>query len=153
MNIDKKNHPQLLRQEQPFIWPMVIQIGLGTDMYVSTYSVLFRFGIFVSLNCIPFQFLCRLTAKRCYVYVFNIIFYIGPIHSSFMHWTLDIQTPCWKLILVCFDIFCFVPFRYIRFVKLHSLPVFVYISFCFVPFRFVSVNFVSFHFDTMTENE
>jgi hypothetical protein len=47
---------------------------------------------------------------------------------------------------VCFDIFCFVPFRYIRFVKLHSLPVFVYISFCFVPFRFVSVNFVSFHF-------
>ena len=42
---------------------------------------------------------------------------------------------------VCFDIFCFVPFRYIRFVKLHSLPVFVYISFCFV-----SVNFVTFHF-------
>jgi hypothetical protein len=58
MNIDKKNHPQLLRQEQPFIWPMVIQIRLGTGMYVSTYSVLFRFGIFVSLNCIPFQFLC-----------------------------------------------------------------------------------------------
>jgi hypothetical protein len=27
MNIDKTNHPQLLRQEQPFIWPMVIQIG------------------------------------------------------------------------------------------------------------------------------
>jgi uncharacterized UPF0160 family protein len=24
MNIDKKNHPQLLRLEQPFIWPMVI---------------------------------------------------------------------------------------------------------------------------------
>ena len=47
---------------------------------------------------------------------------------------------------VCFDIFCFVPFRYIRFAKLHSLPVFVYISFCFVPFRFVSVNFVTFHF-------
>jgi hypothetical protein len=40
MNIDKKNHPQLLWQEQPFIWPMVIQIGLGTGMYVSTYSVL-----------------------------------------------------------------------------------------------------------------
>jgi hypothetical protein len=58
MNIYKKNHPQLLWQEQPFIWPMVIQIGLGTGMYVSTYSVLFRFGIFVSLNCIPFQFLC-----------------------------------------------------------------------------------------------
>jgi hypothetical protein len=58
MNIDKKNHPQLLRQEQPCIWPMVTQIGLGTGMYVSTYSVLFRFGIFVSLNCIPFQFLC-----------------------------------------------------------------------------------------------
>jgi hypothetical protein len=58
MNIDKKNHPQLLRQEQPCIWPMVIQIGLGTGMYVSTYSVLLRFGIFVSLNCIPFQFLC-----------------------------------------------------------------------------------------------
>ena len=58
MNIDKKNHPQLFRREQPFIWPMVIQIGLGTGMYVSTYSVLFRFGIFVSLNCIPFQFLC-----------------------------------------------------------------------------------------------
>jgi hypothetical protein len=58
MNIDKKNHPQLLPQEQPFIWPMVIQIGLGTGMYVSTYSVLFRFGIFVLLNCIPFQFLC-----------------------------------------------------------------------------------------------
>jgi hypothetical protein len=37
---------------------MVIQIGLGTGMHVSTYSVLFRFGIFVSLNCIPFQFLC-----------------------------------------------------------------------------------------------
>jgi hypothetical protein len=33
INIDKKNHPQLLRQEQPFIWPMVIQIGLGTGMY------------------------------------------------------------------------------------------------------------------------
>ena len=47
---------------------------------------------------------------------------------------------------VCFDIFCFVPFRYIRFAKLHSLPVFVYISFCFVPFRFVSVNFATFHF-------
>ena len=47
---------------------------------------------------------------------------------------------------VCFDIFCFVPFRYIRFIKLHSLPVFVYISFCFVPFRFASVNFVTFHF-------
>ena len=47
---------------------------------------------------------------------------------------------------VCFDIFCFVPFRYIRFVKLHSLPVFVYISFCFVPFRFALVNFVTFHF-------
>jgi hypothetical protein len=57
---------------------------------------------------------------------------------------------------VCFDIFCFVPFRYIRFSKLHSLPVFVYISFCFVPFRcgkfryvsfrFVSVNFVTFLF-------
>ena len=44
---------------------------------------------------------------------------------------------------VCFDIFCFVPFRYIRFSKLHSLPVFVYISFCFVPFRFVLVNFVT----------
>ena len=37
---------------------MVIQNGLGTGMYVSTYSILFRFGIFVSLNCIPFQFLC-----------------------------------------------------------------------------------------------
>jgi hypothetical protein len=37
MNIDKKNHPQLLRQEQPFIWPMVIQIGLETGMHVSTY--------------------------------------------------------------------------------------------------------------------
>jgi hypothetical protein len=47
---------------------------------------------------------------------------------------------------VCFDIFCFVPFRYIRFDKLHSLPVFVYISFCFVPFRFVLVNFVTLHF-------
>ena len=58
MNIDKKNHPQLLWQEQPFIWPMVIQIGLGKGMYVSTFSVLFRFGIFVSLICIPFQFLC-----------------------------------------------------------------------------------------------
>jgi hypothetical protein len=47
------------------------------------------------------EYSCRgLTAKRCYVYVFNIIFNIGPIHSSFMHWTLDIQTPCWKLILV-----------------------------------------------------
>ena len=41
---------------------------------------------------------------------------------------------------------CFVPFRYIRFAKLHSLPVFVYISFCFVPFRFVSVHFATFHF-------
>ena len=58
MNTDKKTHPQLLRQEQPFIWQMVIQIGLGTGMHVPTYSVLFRFGIFVSLNCIPFQFLC-----------------------------------------------------------------------------------------------
>jgi hypothetical protein len=47
---------------------------------------------------------------------------------------------------LCFDIFCFVPFRYIRFAKLRSLPVFVYISFCFVPFHFVSVNFVTFHF-------
>jgi hypothetical protein len=47
---------------------------------------------------------------------------------------------------VCFDIFCFVPFLYIRFAKLHSIPVFVYISFCFVPFRFVLVNFVTFHF-------
>ena len=47
---------------------------------------------------------------------------------------------------VCFDIFCFVPFRYIRFAKLHSPPVVVCISFCFVPFRFVSVNFVTFHF-------
>jgi hypothetical protein len=47
---------------------------------------------------------------------------------------------------VCFNIFWFVPFRYIRFAKLHSLPVFVYISFCFVPFSFVSVNFVTFHF-------
>ena len=52
---------------------------------------------------------------------------------------------------VCFDIFCFVPFRYIHFTKLHSLPVFVCISFCFVSFRFgkfcyVSFRFVSFRF-------
>jgi hypothetical protein len=47
---------------------------------------------------------------------------------------------------VCFDIFCFVPFRYIRFSKLHSLPVFVYISFCFVPFRCGKFRYVSFCF-------
>ena len=47
---------------------------------------------------------------------------------------------------VCFDIFCFVPFRYIRFAKLHSLPVFVYISLCFVPFRFGKFRYVSFRF-------
>ena len=95
MNIDKKNHPQLFRREQPFIWPMVIQIGLGTGMYVSTYSVLFRFGIFVSLNCIPFQFLCtfhfvsfRFAAVNFVTFRFGKFRYVS---------------------------FCFIPFRYISF--------------------------------------
>ena len=90
MNIDKKNHPQLLRQEQPFMWPMVIQIGLGKGMYVSTFSVLFRFGIFVSLICIPFQFLCT----------FHFV--------SFRY--ISLRFISFRFVLVNF-----VPFRYISF--------------------------------------
>jgi hypothetical protein len=120
MNIDKKNQPQLLRQEQPFIWPMVIQIGLGTGMYISTYFVLFRFGIFVSLNCIPFQFLCTL------------------------HF-VSFRSVSLRYISLRFISFSSVSFRFGKFrsASFRFVP-FRYVSFC-VSFRILQVPYLKWH--------
>ena len=46
---------------------------------------------------------------------------------------------------LCFNIFCFVPFRYIRFAKLHFLPVFHSLSRVVVPATLDSIS-VNAHF-------